>query len=1116
MSSHRGGTSSPQSVPYSGDTGTPHGSRKGTKTRNIAQNCSNKQGNVRAQCKSHGHTTAMDTLPDDVLFEIIDLYQMCVFDYFGFASWNWYELVWVCQKWRRIIFSYTRRLKVQLFCFARTPVRRILGLWPACLLALNYTSGVKLSPDDEDGVYAALEHPNRVCRIKLYLSTALLEKMTTAMQKPFPVLTSLSLFSWDGGLVALPEGFLARSAPCLRELVLHDIPFPALPTLLSSASNLVDLRLLDLTEASYISPGALVTCLAILPKLNRLSIELQRPTSHPDRILLPETRVFLPCVQVIEFGGSSMYLEDLVARIDAPQLDQFTIDYAEPLDCQIQVPQLSKFIGRLNLKMFQFENAVVYFQHEHYVGFAFRHEKHKFQFSPFLFEDTLSIYIPGKGIDQQASRMTQVLSQTSAMLAGVAHLEIQAGNLESSRQHGIDEIALLELLRPFTAVKTLRVPEVLAGSAALALEEALDAVRHLFIEYYRQGSEFGHNEWAQLHHTFTTVQTLQVSRPFDHSPPPLEDVTEEMVADVLPTLGLLFLEFLQPAFLEHFVAFRWFSGSPVTIAGRKWIKNAYRFYQVYDMLDDMSNIEYLRAANIILPFSIVNDPSPGSTSHAGLKIAQGRSKKREDLRAQYHRNETTIAALTDNALVEIFDFCRKDHNRYPSGLVWKWHSLVHVCQRWRQIIFASPRRLNLQILCTDGTPVRKDLGIWPAIPIVMQYGHYRSSMAPNDEDNAIAALEHPDRVCRVKLYVTGSQLGKIVTVMQEPFTKLARLSISSEDGNVPVLPEGFLGRSAPCLQEIELYGVPFPSLPTLLLSASDLVELKLRNSPQTGYISPEAMVACLAALPRLEILHIGFQSPDSRPDQTSLPPITRTALPALHYLFFSGVCAYFEDFVARIDTLQLDTIVIFYSDQDVDFDVPQLSKFIDRSENLKRTLSTYCSVILDEIDDAADFSIGGTTSDEAERWDPDTGFSVSILCEGLGRQMWHLTRVLSSISPVLSDMVHFALNSELFVIEPLPETGDMDDIEWLQFFHPFSSIETLFVAEKFAGQVSRTLEDIAEVTEVLPALDLLCLEDQPLSSVDKFVAIRWDSGHPVTVVNTKLEFERRLESYPPY
>ncbi|KAH9056310.1 hypothetical protein EDB87DRAFT_1260555 [Lactarius vividus] len=120
------------------------------------------------------------------------------------------------------------------------------------------------------------------------------------------------------------------------------------------------------------------------------------------------------------------------------------------------------------------------------------------------------------------------------------------------------------------------------------------------------------------------------------------------------------------------------------------------------------------ASQSIRPLSLPNDQSPSTASHRpynGPNIVQG-LKEQEVLRTQ-GRNATTISMLTDNVLVEIFDFCRKDHDQCPSSPVWKWHILVHVCRRWRQITFASPRRLNLQILCIDGTPVRKNLGIWP-------------------------------------------------------------------------------------------------------------------------------------------------------------------------------------------------------------------------------------------------------------------------------------------------------------------------------------------------------------------------------------------------------------------
>ena len=125
--------------------------------------------------------------------------------------------------------------------------------------------------------------------------------------------------------------------------------------------------------------------------------------------------------------------------------------------------------------------------------------------------------------------------------------------------------------------------------------------------------------------------------------------------------------------------------------------------------------------------------------------------------------------------------------------------------------------------------------------------------------------------------------------MQEPFLALAHLSLLLHDENLPVLPSEFLGRSAPCLQELRLDSIPFPALPTLLSSASNLTTLRLCNIPQTGYILPEAMVGGLATLNRLRVLEITSRSPNSRPDQIRLPPTTRTVLPALTFFHFHGV-----------------------------------------------------------------------------------------------------------------------------------------------------------------------------------------------------------------------------------
>jgi len=103
----------------------------------------------------------------------------------------------------------------------------------------------------------------------------------------------------------------------------------------------------------------------------------------------------------------------------------------------------------------------------------------------------------------------------------------------------------------------------------------------------------------------------------------------------------------------------------------------------------------------------------------------------------------TIDALPDNVLLETFKFyLSKDdantfdyHHNYDG-----WQTLVHVCCRWRWIVFASPRRLDLKLYCTGQRSVNsKTLGIWPELPIVI-YAHKMES--EEDMNNVIAALRH--------------------------------------------------------------------------------------------------------------------------------------------------------------------------------------------------------------------------------------------------------------------------------------------------------------------------------------------------------------------------------------
>ncbi|KAH9037542.1 hypothetical protein EDB84DRAFT_1577594 [Lactarius hengduanensis] len=314
----------------------------------------------------------------------------------------------------------------------------------------------------------------------------------------------------------------------------------------------------------------------------------------------------------------------------------------------------------------------------------------------------------------------------------------------------------------------------------------------------------------------------------------------------------------------------------------------------------------------VRPLSPPGNPSSGAP--LSRKIAQGNFEKQQN-GTRGERHPTTICMLPDNVLLEIFDFYRKNHD-YARSPVWKWHLLVHVCKAWRHIVFSSPRRhLDLKILCTYGTSVRKNLGIWPTFPIIIRHEPSSTPISPNDEDNIVYALEHRDRVCDVELAPGvrwNSRSEKLDAAVQQPFPVLMRLYIHLRHYDPPVLPANFLGGSAPCLQEITLSGIPYPTLPMLLLSTSDLVELNLRDIPPTGYISPEVMVASLAALTMLGHLTIGFRSATPLPDRIRPPPVTRTVLPSLTSFEFWGASEYLEDFISHIDSPQLNQITIEY------------------------------------------------------------------------------------------------------------------------------------------------------------------------------------------------------------
>jgi hypothetical protein len=464
-----------------------------------------------------------------------------------------------------------------------------------------------------------------------------------------------------------------------------------------------------------------------------------------------------------------------------------------------------------------------------------------------------------------------------------------------------------------------------------------------------------------------------------------------------------------------------------------------------------------------------------------------------------------IDVLPDDALLVVFDFCMdQDVNQYLLRLslttnrakkrMEVWQSLVHVCRRWRSLVFGSPRRLNLQLVCTVKTPARDTLDVWPALPLLIQDKAYPAE----DSDDIILLLKHIDRVYQIGLSFPVSQLDTFSAAMQETFPNMVALRLASygDDGRAKVLPDSFLGGSAPRLRFLWLQDIPFRGLPKLLLSATHLVMISIVETPHSGYIPPERMVAALSTLTSLESFSLGFQSARSRPRQASRRPLplTRSVLPVLIELKYEGASEYLEDLVARIDAPRLFRLYMSFFN-DIVFDTPQLIEFIRRTPTMLRALK---EVRVTFGDDSAGVCLSSNSLPESG---PEYGIGVAIVRTYSDWQVSSLGQFCTSYFPPISTL------EDLYIYDAGSSQPEwQENMLWLDLLHPFNTVKNLYLSKKSAPPIVASLRELVggRTAEVLPTLQNIFLEELELSGpiqegVGQFITARQGTSHPIAV-----------------
>ncbi|KAH9010356.1 hypothetical protein EDB83DRAFT_426995 [Lactarius deliciosus] len=441
----------------------------------------------------------------------------------------------------------------------------------------------------------------------------------------------------------------------------------------------------------------------------------------------------------------------------------------------------------------------------------------------------------------------------------------------------------------------------------------------------------------------------------------------------------------------------------------------------------------------------------------------------------------TIRELSDNFLLNIFRY-------YLDVSPQHWPRLVHICRRWRRIVFESQQTLHLRIFCTHGTPVLKTLPCWPAMPIVVEYGGSLAPdpPAPEDEENIMAALRQSDRVSSINLTVMNSLLEKL-SAIETPFSELEDLVLLSLDGMPLTLPSAF--RWGPRLRRLHSTRIAIPGLLQLLDSSTNLVDLQLHEAFDSWQFPPEALTNVLSGMAQLQSLSLHFSTNTADCHDLLSKSRGHAVLPVLTRLDFRGIFRYLECLVARIDAPRLGDIELTFSNKFV-IGLPTLLKFIDRiemhmSHRQAHILSSEYSITISLIQP-----------------DAPARLKLQLLCEPLSEQLLFLTRVYT----------HF--NVEDLRISATRISGGRDcacgDTEWRDLLNLFTGVKWFHLDANLSTPIVRSLQlSDRRYKAMLPTLHTLYIAQPgprhaPLrEAVVSFMTSRRLSGHPIAV-----EYER--------
>jgi len=383
----------------------------------------------------------------------------------------------------------------------------------------------------------------------------------------------------------------------------------------------------------------------------------------------------------------------------------------------------------------------------------------------------------------------------------------------------------------------------------------------------------------------------------------------------------------------------------------------------------------------------------------------------------------------------------------------------------------------------------------PPLPLIIDHMGSRTGRTVENEEGMLLALQHRDRLRRIRIVWPLPSLQKFIMAMDGEFPILEYLYLAppSKNNTSLVLPNT---SQASRLRYLILIGFAFPTGRPLFPTAVDVVTLSLQEIHSYANFRLNDLFDILSLLPQLESLTIGFHSPfpnrDVRTQLIQASNIIHLTLPNLRHFAFEGVSTYLEMLLPRMTAPLLGQLRVHFFNQ-LTFSVPCLRDFMSKSRNLRFNNATFSFY---------DWGIVVMLYPR-ERSRGMYALNMHVFCRHLDWQVSSVAQIFTVLSPVFSEVVDFTL-----VYSEHPSSPEWhyeaDRAQWRDLLRSFSNVKTLFVPEGLTRELSRSLRpaDGESPVDLLP--DLKELEYSTYRSTSdvfsSFIDARQLAGRPVTLV----------------